>query len=83
VLSQTGEYNSLPNQLIVAVLLQVLLNAQSVQLQAERVRLVSQDRNICSLFKLELSKVYAEDKNRTSLEFERVKLYEIENEILY
>jgi len=34
VLSQTSEFNSLPNQLIVAVLLEVLLEAPTVHLQA-------------------------------------------------
>lgn len=81
MLSQTSEFNSLPNQLIVGLLFEVLLESESSPIQAEKIRLVSQDRNICNLFKLELSKVYAQ--HRTSLEFERVKLYEIENEILY
>jgi hypothetical protein len=67
VLSQTNEFNNLPNQLIVGVLLGTLLESNTIKLIAEKVRLVSQDKNICNLFKLELSKVYAQ--HRTLLEF--------------
>jgi hypothetical protein len=65
--SQTNEFNSLPNQLIIGVLFATLLESNTSKLTAEKVRLVSQDKNICNLFKLELSKVYSQ--HRTLLEF--------------
>lgn len=73
VFCQTNEFNSLPNQLIIGLVFGMLLEADQKKPLAERVRLVSHDKNICNLFKLELSKVYAQ--HRTSLEFERVRLY--------
>lgn len=81
VMCQTGDFNTIPNQLVVSLLFQLLLDNNSAKPVAEKIRLVSMDKNICNLFKLELSKVYA--KHRSELEFERVRLYEIENEILY
>lgn len=63
VMSQTGDFNPVPNQLLVSLLFQLLLDSNSVKPVAGKIRLVSGDKNICNLFKLELSKIYAKHRS--------------------
>ena len=65
IFNQTHEFHGLPNQMLISLLLLKLKGrngkdeeeSEEMVRNVGRVRLITQDRNICLLFRLEIQKV--------------------------
>jgi hypothetical protein len=54
VFNQTSGQNTIPNQIVISLFLKYL--EQNTQKERINIKLVSEDKNICSLFRLEIMK---------------------------
>lgn len=79
VFNQTNEQSTVPNQLVVCLLLQYIMKNEFKKMK--RMRFVSEDRNICTLIRYEMIK--ESETHQKEYKFERLKINELEPSIEY
>lgn len=77
VFNQTNEQSTVPNQLVISLLLQYILKTDLKKVK--KIRLVSEDRNICTLIRYEILK--ESEDHRREYRYERLKINELEPSI--